>query len=119
MNYSKLIITPLTGCICLFNADTSYMNLEDTTEINRSSMVKQHILDWKSWKLKHSIHDCEEERLLAGWYLEWARGDLEYAIKAVATHCSGEFIDRPPFFLCNETLAYLQDLQKVVAFQAS
>jgi len=90
------------------------MNLEDTAEISRSSLVKQHIMDWKAWKLKHSIHECSDERLLAGCYLDWACGDVERAAKAVAIHCSGDFVDRPPFTGCQETLSYLRQLKRVV-----
>jgi hypothetical protein len=90
------------------------MNLDDTAEISRSSIVKQHIMDWKAWKIKHTIHECSDERLLAGCYLEWARGDVERAEKEVAVHCSGGFAEQPPFFRCQETLEYLQQLKKIV-----
>lgn len=94
------------------------MNLSDTAEISRSSLIKQHIMDWKSWRLKNSIEDCSEERLLAGCFLAWTKGDIQRAIVGVQVHCSGQFIDRPRFFKCQETLEYLQDLKTLVDSQA-
>lgn len=91
------------------------MNLHDTAEINPSSMVKQHIMDWKAWRLKNgSITGCIDERIIAGCYLDWAEGSIEDAIQAVETHCCGKYVDRPPFFKCQETLSHLRNLKTIV-----
>ena len=87
------------------------MNLEDTAEVSRSSLVKQHIMDWHAWRGKFgSVRNCADERIIAGCYLEWAKGNVGQAIHAVSTHCSGKYVDKPPFARCHETLQYLEDL---------
>lgn len=49
--------------------------------------------------------------LLAGCYLEWAGGNLQFAIRAVESHCSGQYVDRPRFSGCDATLALLKNLE--------
>lgn len=90
------------------------MALDDTAEISRLSIVKQLILDWKAYRSKHSIDECTDDRLMAGCFLSWANGDIERAYEAVATHCSGKYLDRPPFAGCHETLTYLENLKIIV-----
>jgi len=90
------------------------VNLEDTTEIDKTSLINFHIMDWRAWKLKNRTTECDDVRLLAGCYLDWTKGNLPQAIRAVLTHCSGTRIDRPPFELCRETLGYLRDLEHLI-----
>lgn len=75
------------------------------------------------WRSKRDAL-TEDPELLAGSYLNWTRdgGDgggrdrtdeqvLQAAIYTVETHCSGQYIDRPLFTGCDETLALLKTLR--------
>lgn len=72
--------------------------------------INELIEKWKGAKI--SVRATNDPELLAGCYLEWAGGDLPRAIRAVGTHCSGQYIDMPPFHGCMETLALLKGLDE-------
>lgn len=60
------------------------------------------------------IRDTEDAEILAGDYLDWANGNLDKAIHALQAHCSGQYIDMPPFPGCFAALGCLQALKITV-----
>lgn len=75
-------------------------------------MTKQECLDAHSkYKAEgKSILHTDDPKVLAGAYLRYASGDIKVAIRAVETHLSGEWVDRPWFPGAQETLTLLQSL---------
>jgi hypothetical protein len=56
---------------------------------------------------KPRVSKISNPEQMAGLYLDWADGNLQKATDAVRIHCSGNYIDMPRFYLCDETLALL------------
>lgn len=71
--------------------------------------VDELIQKWKEADLRPD--QTSDPELLSGLYLEWARGDLQYAIRTIESHACGRYVDRPRFPGCDETLALLKGLE--------
>jgi hypothetical protein len=67
----------------------------------------------RKWKEADVRPDqTSDPELLAGLYLEWAREDIQYAIRTVESHACGRYVDRPRFPGCDEALALLRKLEQ-------
>lgn len=68
--------------------------------------LRERFLEWKDQG--NNIRETDDPELIAGCYIDWASGDVVYALETLHTYASDQYVDRPNFAGAREACEILK-----------